>query len=72
MTKALGLDPGLYSLHSLRRGGAALPYRAGVDILEVKQHGLWASDAFWADITSLCVVTSLVACVLATSATNSL
>ena len=32
MIKALGFNPGLYSLHSLRREGATSAYRAGVDI----------------------------------------
>ena len=72
MVKALGLDPGLYSIQSLRRGGATSAYRAGVAILEVKWHGLWSSEAFWAYIISPCVATSPVACALATAAKNSL
>ena len=34
------------------------PYTAGSDVLDVKQHGMWASDAFWSYITSLCISTS--------------
>ena len=35
-----------------------MAYRAGTDLLEVKHHGLWASDAFWGYITALCTSTS--------------
>ena len=49
MIQALGLDLGLYSLHSLRwGGGGTLAYRAKADLLKVKCHGLSASNAFCA------------------------
>ena len=60
----LGHDPGLYSLHSLRRGGATTAYTAGVDSLDVKRHGNWASDTFWIYVTSPFVANSPVATAL--------
>ena len=41
-----------YSLHSLRRGGATLAFKAGVSYIHIKRHGGWASDAFWQYITT--------------------
>jgi hypothetical protein len=42
----VGVDSGLYSAHSLRRGGASFAFRAGLSPLEIKQRGDWASAAF--------------------------
>ena len=64
MIQGLGLDQGLYSLHSLKRGGATSTNRAGADLLEVNHHGLWAIDAFWAYIMSPCTSTSPMASAL--------
>jgi hypothetical protein len=52
MIEAVHLDPSMYSLHSLRRGGATAAYIAGMDMLHVKRHGNWASSAFWGYITA--------------------
>ena len=49
---ALGIDTSLFSIHSLRRGGPTAAYRAGIDQLNIKRHGMWASEAFWAYITA--------------------
>jgi integrase len=43
---ALGSEPGEFSTHSLRAGGATHMYRAGVDTLTIQFHGRWASDTF--------------------------
>ena len=43
---SLHLDTGLYSLHSLRQGGATAAYQVGTDQIDIKRHSLWASDAF--------------------------
>ena len=64
---ALGLDTGLYFLHSLRRGGAMAAYRAMADQLDIKQHGIWLSDAFWVYITAPYIATSPVTRALATA-----
>ena len=37
----------LYSLHSLRRGGATASAHASVDCIHIKLHGMWRSDSFW-------------------------
>ena len=42
----LHLDPGLFSLHSLRRGRATSAYRQGLDPLLIKGQGLLRSEAF--------------------------
>ena len=34
-----------YTPHSFRRGGAALLFKAGVDLQDIKHHGLWVSSA---------------------------
>ena len=54
----LGYDAGLFSLHSLCRGGATAAYRQGLDQINIKCQGLWTSDAFWQYITSSCTATS--------------
>jgi hypothetical protein len=66
----LGYDTGLYSLHSLRRGGATVSYSQGVDQLDIKRHGNWSSDCFWDYITSSFVAQSPVASALATAVSN--
>ena len=38
LLEALHLDPGLYSLHSLRRGSGMAAYRIGTDQLDIKRH----------------------------------
>lgn len=48
---ALGYPAQQFSLHSLRRGGATCAHRAGVDHLQIKQHGTWRSDAYLCYIT---------------------
>ena len=65
MVAELGYDTKLYSLHSLRRGGATAAYRDGVDTLDIKRHGTWSSDAFWQYVTAPCVAQSPVAASLA-------
>jgi hypothetical protein len=65
MIAAVHLDPQMYSLHSLRRGGATAAYMAGVDKLHVKRHGNWSSSAFWGYITAPAVAHSQVAAALA-------
>ena len=63
----LDLDPTLYSLHSLRRGGATAAHRQGLHQELIKRHGLWSSDFFWAYVTSLGVASSPVTAGLATA-----
>ena len=70
LISALDLDSSLYSLHSLRRGGASAAYQAGVPFQDIKRHGQWKSDAFWLYITAPCVAASSVAAALATAAAN--
>jgi hypothetical protein len=43
---AAGFDPGSYSGHSLRRGGATAAFQAGVDPLFIRLQGGWSSDAW--------------------------
>lgn len=43
---ALGLDPSLYSSHSLRRGGATWAFQAQVPAELIKTHGDWKSHAY--------------------------
>ena len=54
----LGYDAGLFTLHSLCRGGAMVAYRQGLDQIGIRCQGLWTSDAFWQYITSSCPATS--------------
>ena len=42
----LGLNPALYSGHSLRRGGASFAMQCGVPSEWIKLQGDWASDAY--------------------------
>ena len=41
-----GVDPTLYSAHSLRRGGATFAFAAGLSPLQIKQRGDWSSSSF--------------------------
>ena len=41
----LGYDPKLFSLHSLRSGGASVAADAGVADRLLKRHGRWRSEA---------------------------
>ena len=43
---AAGVDPSNYSMHSLRRGGASLAFKAKVPTDLIKVHGDWASDCY--------------------------
>ena len=61
MIGALHLDPALYSLHSLRRGGATAAHRRGLHQELIKRHRMWSSDSFWAYITSLGVAWTVAA-----------
>ena len=67
MISSLGLDPTLYSLHSFRRGSTTTAYRAGVDALDIKRHGTWASECFWQYITAPIAAQSSMAAALAKS-----
>lgn len=40
-----GLQPGKFTTHSLRRGGATFLRQCGASILEIKERGDWKSDA---------------------------
>lgn len=51
MMDTLGHNTSVYSLHSLRRGGATTAYQAGVVFTEIQRHGGWKSSAFWDYIT---------------------
>ena len=51
-------DSTVYSLHSLKRGGATTVYRAGTDHLHIKCHGMWSSDTFWAYVIVPCIMDS--------------
>jgi hypothetical protein len=42
---ALGLDPLLFSGHSMRRGGCTLGFTAGLSVVDLKLRGDWRSDA---------------------------
>ena len=42
---ACDLDPRHYAIHSLRRGGATLLHAAGASVDDIKQQGLWRSEA---------------------------
>ena len=42
----IGLDPGLYSGHSFRRGGATWAFSSGFPVEAIKLLGDWRSDAF--------------------------
>lgn len=42
----IGLDPSVFSFHSLRHGGATLATNAGIPEILLKHHGDWRSDCF--------------------------
>ena len=42
---AIGLNPALYSGHSMRRGGCTMGFEAGLSIVDLKVRGDWQSDA---------------------------
>lgn len=42
----LGLNPKLYSSHSIRAGGATYMFRQGIEPLIIKTHGRWNSNTF--------------------------
>ena len=65
MIRGIGLDPGKYTWHSFRRGGATASYEAGCDYISIKRHGTWASDCFWQYITAAPAAKSQVAAGLA-------
>ena len=65
MLRALDLDPALYSLHSLCRGGATAAHRQRLHLELIKRHGMWYLDSFWTYNMSLGVASSLVAAGLA-------
>ncbi len=46
--ESIGENPKLFGSHSCRRGGATAAVAAGVDIVLVKRHGRWRSDAVYA------------------------
>ena len=59
LLEALHVDNSLFSLHSLRWCSATAAYRAGIDQIHIKHHGIWANKEFWSYITSPCVSDSL-------------
>ena len=61
MLDILSPDSSLYSLHSLHRGGATTTYRVDAQQMNIKCHGLLASDTFWINVTSPCAHHSPVA-----------
>ena len=42
----IGAEPHIYTLHSLRRGGAIFAYQANIEGEMIKLLGDWASDAY--------------------------
>ena len=46
----LKLPPHVYTLHSLRKGGATLCHTMGMPLDKIKSHGTWSSDAVWSYI----------------------
>lgn len=61
----LGYPAALYSLHSLRAGGATAAFNAGVEYTHIKRHGTWKSDCFWSYVSAQSVEQSPVAKALA-------
>ena len=46
LLRMVGVQPRMFSLHSLRRGGASYAYHSGgAAIQDIMSHGTWASDA---------------------------
>jgi hypothetical protein len=46
LVEVIGKDPGLYSTHSFRRGGATFAFRAGIPGELIQVLGDWRSDAY--------------------------
>lgn len=46
LLRLIGVNPTLYSGHSLRRGGCTLAFRAGVSTELLQFHGTWRSDCY--------------------------
>ena len=65
----IGADPALYSLHSLRRGGASTSHQLGVSALDIQKHGKWKSRAFLDYIMDLHPADSRVATTMASALT---
>jgi hypothetical protein len=42
---AIGLNPSLFSGHSMRRGGCTMGFEAGLSVVDLKLRGDWQSDA---------------------------
>ena len=55
MLGALGLDSAMFSLHNLYHGGATAAYGQCLDQVDIKRHGLCASDCFLTYITLPCM-----------------
>ncbi len=51
--REMGLSTKHYSLHSLRRGGASVSLKNCASYMDIKRHGSWNSEAFWAYLTRL-------------------
>ena len=51
MLVSLGFSDSRYTFHSLRRGGCTTAYKGGVSEVDLKRHGLWASNSFWAYVS---------------------
>ena len=47
------IEPEIYTLHSLHRGGATFAYRCNIEAEMIRTLGAWASDAYkrYIDIT---------------------
>ena len=43
---AIGVDPKLYTLHSVRKAAASAIYNSGLTERHVQQYGAWASAAY--------------------------
>ncbi len=49
----VGLDVDLFSVHSLRRGGATHAHHAGAQPRDIQRHGCWSSQSYWDYIAPL-------------------
>ena len=47
LLKMSGYEPGVYSCHSFRRGGATLAFKIGMTMDEIKRRGDWRSNAVY-------------------------
>lgn len=50
--KLIGVDSKLFGSHSCRRGGASKAFASKIDLLLIKRHGNWRSDAVYTYITA--------------------